>query len=58
MSDFITAILTGDLEELLGVNLYAETISKIVVWWSVLPMVGIIIAFSALLLGLFGRSRK
>ena len=55
---FIDDILNGNVETLLGSDLYAETISKIVVWWAVLPMVGIIFAFSLLLVSLFrGRSR-
>lgn len=58
MLDFISDILSGDLVEILGADLYAETVSKICVWWAVLPMAGIILAFSSLLLGFFGRSKK
>ena len=55
---FIDDILNGNIETLLGSDLYAETISKIVVWWAVLPLAGIIFAFSLLLVSLFrGRSR-
>ena len=50
---FIENILTGNIETLLGSDLYAETISKIVIWWAVLPMVGIILAFSFLIASLF-----
>lgn len=56
---FIDDILNGNIETLLGSDLYAETISKIVVWWAVLPMVGIIFSFSLLLVSLFcGKSRS
>ena len=55
---FIDDILNGNIESLLGADLYAETISKIVVWWSVLPMVGILFAFGMILVSLFrGRER-
>lgn len=55
---FIDDILNGNIESLLGSDLYAETISKIVVWWAVLPMFGIIFSFSLLLVSLFrGKSR-
>lgn len=50
---FIENILNGNIETLLGSDLYAETISKIVIWWAVLPMVGIILAFSFLIASLF-----
>ena len=50
---FIENILNGNIEALLGSDLYAETISKIVIWWAVLPMVGIILAFSFLIASLF-----
>lgn len=54
---FIDDILNGDISDLLGADLYAETISKIVVWWAVLPMVGLILAFAFILFGLFkGRN--
>lgn len=54
---FIDDILNGNIAELLGTDLYAETISKIVVWWSVLPMVGIVLAFTLLIVSLFrGKS--
>lgn len=54
---FIDNILNGNIQQLLGSDLYAETISKIVIWWAVLPMVGIILAFSFLIASLF-RSNK
>lgn len=60
MSVFIDDILNGNIAEILGSDLYAETVSKIVVWWSVLPMIGIVVAFSFILYGLFcagGRKR-
>lgn len=50
---FIDDILNGNIAELLGSDLYAETISKIVVWWAVLPMVGLVLAFAFVLFGLF-----
>ena len=50
---FIDDILSGNIEELLGEELYAQVIAHIVVWWSVLPMAGIIFAFSILLVSLF-----
>ena len=55
MSSFINDILNGDIELLLGSDLYAETISKIVVWWAVLPMIGIILSFCGVLLALFNK---
>lgn len=58
MSTFIDDILNGNILSILGADLYAETVSKIVIWWSVLPMVGIILAFSFILFGLFGSVRK
>lgn len=54
---FIDDILNGNISDLLGDDLYAETISKIVIWWAVLPMVGLILAFAFILFGLFkGRN--
>lgn len=54
---FIDDILNGNIADLLGSDLYAETISKIVVWWAVLPMVGLVLAFAFVLYGLFkGRN--
>ena len=58
MSVFIDDIINGNIETILGSDLYAETVSKIVIWWSVLPMVGIIIAFSFILFGMFGGKRR
>lgn len=58
MSVFLDDILNGNIAEILGDDLYAETVSHIVQWWAVLPMVGIIIAFSFILYGLFGGSKK
>lgn len=55
MSTFISDILNGDIETLLGSDLYAETISNIVVWWAILPMIGIILAFCGVLWALFNR---
>lgn len=50
---FIHDILNGNIEELLGADLYAVTISKIVMWWAVLPMVGIILMSSLAVVALF-----
>lgn len=50
---FIDDILNGDISELLSPDLYEQTISKIVVWWSVLPMVGLIFAFAFIILAMF-----
>lgn len=50
---FIDDILNGDISELLSPDLYEQTISKIVVWWSVLPMVGLILAFAFIILAMF-----
>lgn len=52
---FLDDILNGNIEELLGSDLYAETISKIVVWWAVLPMIGLILAFCGIIWGLFSK---
>ena len=54
---FIDDILNGNIEDLLGADLYADTISKIVVWWSVLPMVGIIFLVALSVVSLF-RARQ
>ena len=55
---FIDDILNGNIQQLLGSDLYAETISKIVVWWAVLPMVGILFSFGMILATLFkGRDK-
>ena len=50
---FLDDILNGNIETLLGSDLYAETISKIVVWWAVLPLAGLILAFICILLSFF-----
>ena len=55
---FLDDILNGNIETLLGSDLYAETISKIVVWWAVLPLAGLILAFICILLSFFGRGFK
>ena len=55
---FIDNILNGNIEQLLGSDLYSETISKIVIWWAVLPMVGILFSFGMILATLFrGRDK-
>lgn len=50
---FIDDILNGNISELLSSDLYEQTISKIIVWWSVLPMVGLILAFAFIMLAMF-----
>lgn len=55
MSAFIDEILNGDIETLLGAALYAETISKVVIWWAVLPMIGIILSFCGVLWALLNK---
>ena len=52
---FIDDILGGNIATILGQDLYAQTVSKIVVWWAVLPLVGIILAFCGVLWALFTR---
>lgn len=52
---FLDDILSGNIETLLGADLYAETISKIVIWWAILPLVGIVLAFCGIIWGLFSR---
>lgn len=54
---FIDDILNGNIKELLGSELYAQTISKIVEWWAILPMVGIILILSLSVVSLF-KSRQ
>lgn len=54
---FIDDILNGNILELLGEELYAETVANVVTAWAVLPMVGIILAFSFLLSSFF-RGRR
>ena len=55
---FIDDILNGDISELLGEELYKQAVQHIVEWWAVLPMVGIILAFSFILVAMFrGRSK-
>lgn len=55
---FIDDILNGNIQSLLGDDLYASTISNVVIWWSVLPMFGIIAVFCFLIASLFGGNRK
>lgn len=55
---FIDDILNGNIADLLGSDLYAETISKIVIWWSVLPMVGILFAFGLIVACMFRGKRS
>ena len=50
---FIDDILNGDISELLGDELYSQTISEIVKWWAVLPMIGIILMVSLSIVSLF-----
>lgn len=53
---FIDNILSGNIQELLG-DLYQDTISQIVVLWSVLPLAGIILLFVLLVVQLFAGKR-
>lgn len=55
---FLDDILNGNIADLLGADLYAETISKIVLWWSVLPMVGILFAFGLIVSCMFRGKRS
>lgn len=58
MAVFIDDILNGNISELLGADLYAETISYIVRWWAVLPMVGLVLAFALIPVALFTRGKN
>ena len=55
---FIDDILNGNIEDLLGADLYASTIADIVKWWAVLPMVGLILAFAFIMLAMFKGKRS
>lgn len=54
---FIDDILNGNISELLP-NLYETVVAHVVIWWSVLPMVGIIFAFVGVIVSVFGFRRK
>lgn len=54
---FIDDILNGNIQTLLG-DLYSETIAHIVTWWAVLPMVGLIGAFIALIVAMYGGRKS
>lgn len=58
MAVFLDDILNGNILDLLGADLYAETISKIVVWWAVLPMLGIVFSFALLIVSLFRGNKN
>lgn len=55
---FLDDILNGNIAEILGPDLYAETVSKICVWFAVLPMAGLVLAFALLVVSLFGGRRS
>lgn len=55
---FLDDILNGNIAEILGADLYAETVAKIVVWFAVLPMAGLVLAFALLVVSLFGGRRS
>lgn len=55
---FIDDILNGNIADLLGEELYKVTIARIVEWWAVLPMFGIILAFAFILVSFFPGRRN
>lgn len=53
MIDFITAILNGNISEILG-DLYTETVQQIIIWWAVLPLAGVVLLFVLTIVQIFG----
>ena len=53
MIDFITAILNGNIPEILG-DLYTETVQQIVIWWAVIPLAGVVLLFVLTIVQIFG----
>lgn len=56
MGVFIDDIITGNIAEILG-DSYVDTVSQIVVLWSVLPLAGIILMFVLSVIQMFGGRR-
>lgn len=54
---FLDDILNGDIQALLGDQLYAETAAFVVKWLAILPAIGIILMFALLVCSLF-RSKN
>lgn len=54
---FLDDILNGDIQALLGEQLYAETAAFVVKWLAILPAIGIILMFALLVCSLF-RSKN
>lgn len=55
---FIDNILNGNIADLLGSELYAQTVAEVVKWWAVLPMVGLVLAFALIPASLFGGRKQ
>lgn len=55
---FLDDILNGDIQSLLGADLYAETVAFVVKWLAILPAIGIILMFSLLVCSLFRGGKQ
>lgn len=54
---FIDNIISGNIEQLLG-ELYPDVVASVVTAYAVLPMVGIVLAFSLIPVSLLGGRKS
>lgn len=54
---FISGLLSANIPELLGEELYTVVCAIVVCAWAILPMVGIVLAFCTVLDGMFRGGR-
>lgn len=55
---FISGLLSANIEEVLGTELYQYTCAVVVAAWAILPMIGIVLAFCTVLDGMFRGGRS
>lgn len=55
---FLDDILNGNIADLLGADLYAETCAFVVKWLAIIPAIGIVLIFSLLVCALFRGSKS
>ena len=55
---FLDDILNGNIESLLGADLYAETVAFVFKWLAIIPAIGIVFSFGMVLASLFRGDRK
>ena len=55
---FLDDILNGNIQDLLGADLYAETVAFVVKWLAIIPALGIVFSFGMVLASLFRGDRK